>query len=185
MDPRSTNVVIAIATVLAVLLAVIALVGKDMAKLTVDNNTANLGLWEQCVTMKTKGTQFSGDTICGKLDGYAKDSNLLKVARPFAGVSLLLVVVAMILALLGAQTSKKGLYVALLILLVLGALGAWVAVILVAVFKSNNTNAGLGASWIVYIVSAGLASLGAVFSGIGVKASSGPGAVTGSLSYEA
>ena len=36
MDPRSTNVVIAIATVLAVLLAVIALVGKDMAKLTVD-----------------------------------------------------------------------------------------------------------------------------------------------------
>ncbi len=189
MDPRSTNVVIAIASVLAVLMAVIALVGKDMTRGTVGGgNTVQTGLWEQCVNFKVKGTQFAGDQVCGKLDenaSHAKDANLLKVARPFAGVSLLLVVAGMIISLLGAQTSKKRLYVLLLVLLGLGALGSWVSVILVAMFEGKNAGMSLGGSWVVYIVGSGLATLAAVFSAVGVCAAGKAGAVTGSLNYGA
>lgn len=166
MESRSVNVVIAIATVLAVLLSVIALVGKDMVKAQLVGggpNVFHMGLWQSCAS------GANGSEICQKIDTKTKNAELLKVARPFAGVSLLLVAVGMIVALLGAQSSKKGMYVLLLVLLVLGALGSWVTVILVAIFKGKNVNSNLGASWIVYIVAAGLATLGAVFSGIGVK----------------
>lgn len=183
MDPRSTNVVVAIASVLAVLLAVIALAGKDMTKNSIGGSQASTGLWGRCVHFKGTDKNLQ---LCGSLDANSVNGdNLLKVARPFAGVSLLLLVVGMVIALLGAQTSKKGLYVALLILLGLGALGSWVTVVLIAVFKNKNTGTSLGGSWIVYIVAAGLATLGAVFSGIGIKSSEGPGAVMGSLTYEA
>lgn len=169
MYAPSANIVTAVSVVIAVLLVVIALVGKEMvqAPLAGVKNVFHMGLWESCIN----GTDSSGnhEQRCQDIEDKAAGYDLLKVARPIAGISLAVLVVGMVLALLGAQTEKKGLYVLLLILFAVAALGMWVSVVLVVLFVGKNKGSKLGASWITYTVAAGLVTLGAVSSGFGAK----------------
>ena len=174
MYAPSANIVTAVSVVIAVLLVVIALVGRDMvqAPLLGAKNVFHMGLWKSCVH------ETDGSERCQDIEDKAASYDLLKVARPIAGISLAVLAAGMILALLGAQTEKKGLYVLLLILFAVAALGMWVSVVLVALFVGKNKGSKLGASWITYTVAAGLVTLGAVSSGVGAKnaaAASAPG----------
>ena len=192
MDSRAINSAIAIFTVLSIVLALIALVSQNMTKSTLGPSTVQVGLWKWCVSLDGatspfpgNDNPFKGDQVCGLLKDDAKHSqnvNLLQVAGPIATISMLVVFVAMLLALLGMQTSKKGMYILLVILLALGAAGSWVVVALVGVYKDKNTNASFSSSWYMYLVAAGLASLGALCSGLGVHSSGSDTSSTSSTS---